>query len=1078
MRRKTDRAVRRFGGVELVQCEPRVLLAASVIGDINTLPAQDLNPSEIVTSKGIAYFFKTDTTHGSELWRSDGTFVGTWLVKDIDPGVAQGGGSLSVIPSFAVMADGTIYFNAMNAIGNLELWKSDGTEAGTVQVKDIRPGPLGSSPANITATPGGVFFTADDGTHGRELWFSNGTEAGTYLVKDQRPGSAGQTSRQMAYVNGNLYFEGTDGSSSGLWKSTGAAGNMTLVKADSFLGAGKWTVAFDNRVYVVDFNGQLWTSDGTSAGTGVVQNTSGTVYEFRNVGTSLYFEKSTGLYRINSGSTVPNLITASVPSANLAALGQDLFYTYNNALFRVPAGSSTPSQVANLGSNSNPSNLTAVGSTLYFSTGDSTSGYYLFAQQGAAGVPGSVKKLNDGGLAARPNTFVALGTRLLFSNVDPATSSELWTSDGSAAGTHLLRDIDTATNDSSPFFYTQLGSAVLLQANDGIHGSELWSAGFDGSLTMLADITPGTSPQSPYGAVGVGNVAYFTSGPDSPGGSEPWVTDGTPAGTHVLKEIRTGALSSNASGYTLFNGRVYFSADDGVKGAELWSSDGTTEGTQLFLDIYSGVGASKPGNFRVLNGVMYFTAADSRGIELWVTDGTAQGTRVVKDIAFDSSPNNLVALGNELYFTANDISHGVELWKTDGSDAGTLLVKDIRPGTASSSPGGLTPAGDYLFFAANDGTHGTELWRTDGTANGTVLFSDNAPGSVSSSPLVTAMDDVVFWIANDAAGGKQLWRGGGRTDAGPTLVLQLYNAGAPAGSYGPLTVVRGRLFWQGYDGATPSDLWSSDGTTLGTFPVNDVTSSVDVRLLLPASNGDIYYAGYSPQFGVEPFVVHDTFAPFVADAWFDETTGRTVRIKLSEELGAPGAAQVRVSNVDTGTEVEPAGLGVVYDAQTRTLSVTLNGAADGNYHLSLLPDGLADLSGNAMTDGAGVDFFIMRGDANHDRAVDFNDLVKLAQNYNTAGKSFADGDFNFDGNVDFNDLVILAQRYNTSLPVGGGVVAGAGVSPVALMPAVSGGVATDKKKKVAPPKVFRAPPSKAVVAKKVVRSPFARVRVR
>src|SRR5207248_1484799 len=68
-------------------------------------------------------------------------------------------------------------------------------------------------------------------------------------------------------------------------------------------------------------------------------------------------------------------------------------------------------------------------------------------------------------------------------------------------------------------------------------------------------------------------------------------------------------------------------------------------------------------------------------------------------------------------------------------------------------------------------------------------------------------------------------------------------------------------------------------------------------------------------------------------------------------------------------------------------------------------------------DEAVADFFVLAGDANHDRAVDFNDLVKLAQNYNTTGgKTYADADFTGDGNVDFNDLVILAQRYNTSLP--------------------------------------------------------------
>jgi hypothetical protein len=73
------------------------------------------------------------------------------------------------------------------------------------------------------------------------------------------------------------------------------------------------------------------------------------------------------------------------------------------------------------------------------------------------------------------------------------------------------------------------------------------------------------------------------------------------------------------------------------------------------------------------------------------------------------------------------------------------------------------------------------------------------------------------------------------------------------------------------------------------------------------------------------------------------------------------------------------------------------------------------------------DFFVLAGDANRDRKVDFNDLVVLAQNYHsTGGKTFAQGDFNYDGNVDFNDLVILAQRYNT------GLAAPAPAAPLAL----------------------------------------------
>jgi hypothetical protein len=60
--------------------------------------------------------------------------------------------------------------------------------------------------------------------------------------------------------------------------------------------------------------------------------------------------------------------------------------------------------------------------------------------------------------------------------------------------------------------------------------------------------------------------------------------------------------------------------------------------------------------------------------------------------------------------------------------------------------------------------------------------------------------------------------------------------------------------------------------------------------------------------------------------------------------------------------------------------------------------------------------YTLYGDANLDAVVDFNDLVKIAQNYNTAAPNWSQGDFNFDNNVDFNDLVKLAQNYNTALP--------------------------------------------------------------
>jgi len=105
-----------------------------------------------------------DGTHGYELWRSDGTEAGTELVKDIYPG------SSTSSPSGLTVVNGTLFFLAQDAGHGTELWRSDGTEAGTELVEDIYPGVYGSRPSDLTVVNGTLFFTAGDGTHGSELW--------------------------------------------------------------------------------------------------------------------------------------------------------------------------------------------------------------------------------------------------------------------------------------------------------------------------------------------------------------------------------------------------------------------------------------------------------------------------------------------------------------------------------------------------------------------------------------------------------------------------------------------------------------------------------------------------------------------------------------------------------------------------------------------------------------------------------------------------------------------------------------------------------------------------------------------
>ena len=103
---------------------------------------------------------------------------------------------------------------------------------------------------------------------------------------------------------------------------------------------------------------------------------------------------------------------------------------------------------------------------------------------------------------------------------------------------------------------------------------------------------------------------------------------------------------------------------------------------------------------------------------------------LVKDItaapirASTQSPKDLVAIGNVIYFTADDGSTGRELWRSDGTPNGTSQITDIVPGTGDASPGNLTAVGTTLFFTADDGIVGKELWKSDGTPAGTMRVAD------------------------------------------------------------------------------------------------------------------------------------------------------------------------------------------------------------------------------------------------------------------------------------------------------------------------------------------------------------------
>ncbi|MDY0170569.1 MAG: phosphatase PAP2 family protein, partial [Thermoguttaceae bacterium] len=736
-----------------LRCEPledRRMLAITpfLLQDINLFPA-DVGPEQIVAVGDVAFFTADLQGVGRELWKSDGTEAGTELVMDINPGAA------SSTPQQLTVLDDMLYFTAETGAGR-ELWKSDGTEAGTALVKDINLGTDASNPQYLTVAGDTLFFGANNGASGYELWKSDGTEAGTELVKDVRPGTAASDPQNLTAVGSTLYFTAITDAGRELWKSDGTEAGTVMVKdirlgsASPFLAE---LTAVGSTLYFRAENGangwELWKSDGTEAGTVMVKD---------------------------------------------IRLGAD---------------------------SSNPWYLTAVGNTLFFRADDGVNGAELWLSNGTPAGTVMVSDLLAGAGASNPQFLTAVGNSLFFT-AQTATGRELWKSDGTAFGTVLVKDLLPGAGSSDPLNLTAVGNTLFFTAETAA-GRELWTSdGTEAGTVLVEDILPGASASMPVYLTAVGNSLFFRAN-DGANGPELWTSDGTAAGTVLLGDIHVHTQGSAARDFVEVGGLTFFVADNGVSGAELWKSDGTEAGTEMVLDILPGGVESDPQELTAMNGVLFFTAATAAGRELWRSDGTAAGTMLVKDIwpGASSDPRELTVVGNELFFRADDGVNGWELWKSDGTEEGTVLVKNILPGPGPSYPQYLTAVGDKLFFEVHDGVNGHELWISDGTEAGTKMVKDIRTGLASSWPdNLTAVGDTLFFRAQTDTEGAELWRSDG-TEAGTFMVLDIL-PGAQSSNPWSLTALGDTLFFRAFTNTHGWELWKSDGTVFGTEMVKDI----------------------------------------------------------------------------------------------------------------------------------------------------------------------------------------------------------------------------------------------------------------
>ena len=220
----------------------------------------------MTTVGALVLFAADDGTNGRELWKSDGTALGTSIVTDLNPGLPEAFDPFGS-PGF-VLVGTDLYFKGNDGASGLEVWKSDGSGAGTIQISDIRQGTndaritqfasVGTTlffPArngavqtlwmsdgtesgtmmvseivlggdakvtSLIAVGSSVFFSADDGTTGAELWTSDGTAVGTFRVSDINPGPSGSTPLMLGSIGNLLIFSADDGATGReLWMSDG-----------------------------------------------------------------------------------------------------------------------------------------------------------------------------------------------------------------------------------------------------------------------------------------------------------------------------------------------------------------------------------------------------------------------------------------------------------------------------------------------------------------------------------------------------------------------------------------------------------------------------------------------------------------------------------------------------------------------------------------------------------------------------------------------------------------------------------------------------------------------------------------
>jgi ELWxxDGT repeat protein len=652
---------------------------------------------QLVAFRGHVYFIE-----GPDLWRTDGTLAGTSRVgafpedvDDIDEMVAGDDAIYIVAESdstwerrYILRSDGAppvlIATHEVDPDDAPRLVANRGVVHALIGVdgKLTAIWRLGPAPQRMTvvegdmssysfldAAGGSIFFATDNPD---TLWRSDGTAAGTRVFE-------GVDLSWEFYVTGERVFSLRG---DGIYVSDGATATKVTSREPQTYELSAAPIGNGIVVSVEDpeHGEELWFSDGTPQGTGLVKNI-----------------RADGDSGAESLRRVDDLL---IFSAHTDAEGREpwvsdgtLFGTRLLADIDLGSWGSAPRAITPL---PNGRAVFVAADHLYATDGNLTELLRVTWDPIYLG----------GNHAFEPLPVIGGRAWVIFSGDQVA---ELWATDGTRGGTAKLMDLP----DRRSGFPLFVANGLVFFATD----EALWRT--DG--TEKGTFAVASNPEQIHAA---GNSLFFTSRTTAHG-RELWVTDGTLGGTHIVRDIHRGEQGAfpDAYWYDDFFGVMqaagnvlFFTADDGVHGMEPWRSDGTEAGTFLLRDIAPGPASSMLPMFErtvtaFAGGSVFFGADDGvHGYELWRSD--LQTAELVRDIArgqASSHPASLSAVGDMVYLAADDGRHGRELWWASSGGAG--LVADVNPGSDSSHPREMTAFDGSIYFFATTEATGDELWR-------------------------------------------------------------------------------------------------------------------------------------------------------------------------------------------------------------------------------------------------------------------------------------------------------------------------------------------------------------------------------